>query len=568
MSGILSIGTRALSANQVALQTAGNNIANVNTPGYSRQSVVLQSLAGQSTASGYLGNGVAVQTVLRNHSDFLTRQAALTSSVAASDGARMGQLNQLETIFQGGSAGIGAGVSNMLNSFSDVALVPGDLTARTVALNNVAEMAARFRTAAASLTDLQQGNMSQLSDAVTAVNNLADRIATANEQIVRAQGTGHPPNDLLDQRDQLISTLNSYVQTTSLPAADGSVGIFLSGSHPLVLGSTVTRVSLSSDTFGDPAKIKLAITNGVNKVTLEEATLGGGSMAGLLKFQNTDLVNASNLLGRMALAIGTAANDQHKLGLDLNGKPGGDLFTLSAIPNGFKANTNAGSAILQMTVQPPPNTGSTALAASNYEIGFTSATAGSITRLSDGYSTTFTINSGGTLQFQNPAGGTSGALDGLVMTSPTATTASAGDRFLMTPFSAAALNIKAAITSPSALAMALPSNSGAYPTLDAGNANALMALRDVKMFDGATLTDGFASAISDIGGLVQSATSAAAVSKSLAASIESDRTSVSGVNLDEEASKMLQYQQSYQACAKMLQISQSVFDTLMQAVAR
>ena len=75
MSGILSIGTRALSANQVALQTAGNNIANVNTPGYSRQSVVLQSLAGQSTASGYLGNGVAVQTVLRNHSDFLTRQA-------------------------------------------------------------------------------------------------------------------------------------------------------------------------------------------------------------------------------------------------------------------------------------------------------------------------------------------------------------------------------------------------------------------------------------------------------------------------------------------------------------
>jgi len=313
----------------------------------------------------------------------------------------------------------------------------------------------------------------------------------------------------------------------------------------------------------------LAIVNGGIKVTLDEASLGGGSMAGLLKFQNADLVNASNLLGRMALAIATATNDQHKLGLDLNGDQGGNLLTLSAFPNGFKASTNTGSAIVTLAVQPPPNTGSTALAASNYEIDFSGAATGSITRLTDGYSTTFAIDSTGTFQFQNPiTGNTDGAMDGLVMTATLGTTASSGDRFLMTPFSAAALNIKTTISSPSDLAMALPSSSSAYPTLDAGNANALMALRDLKMFDGANLTDGFASVISDIGGLVQSATSAAAVSKSLAASIESDRTSVSGVNLDEEASKMLQYQQSYQACAKMLQISQSVFDTLMQAVAR
>ena len=132
MSGLLDIGTRALRANQAAIQTAGNNIANVNTPAYSRQSVVLQNVAGQFSGSGYYGKGVEVLTVQRNHSEFLTRQAAQSSSISAADTTRMNQLKQLEDIFQGGPAGIGASVSDMLNSFSDVASAPTDLTARTV----------------------------------------------------------------------------------------------------------------------------------------------------------------------------------------------------------------------------------------------------------------------------------------------------------------------------------------------------------------------------------------------------------------------------------------------------
>lgn len=640
MSGILNIGTRALLANQAALQTAGNNIANVNTPGYSRQSVVMQDVAGQFSGSGYYGNGVEVTTVQRNHSEFLTRQAAASSAVSASDTRRLEQLQQLEDIFQGGSTGVGAAVSDMLNSFSDVASAPTDLTARSVALTRADEMASRFRTASSRLNDLKQGVSSELQNSVTAVNSLAGRIAKLNEEIARAQGAGQPPNDLLDQRDQLIRDLNQYVQTTSIAADDGSVGLFLAGSHPLVLGSTVSPVSLGPDTFGDPAKTKLTMLRGGESIVLEEATLGGGQIAGLLRFQNTDLVDATNLLGRMALAIGTAANDQHHLGLDLSGLKGGDLFTLNAIPDGHKADTNTGTATLQVTVQPPPNSGTTALAASNYEVRFTGAGAGSITRLSDGQVTAF---SAAPIQ-----------IDGLnIAVSPGAL---AGDRFLLTPFSDAASGITAAFSSPRALAMASPvaasaglSNQGtlavvslaarsvpapaavtltftgpgtytrsddptpltptvfsytpgqtiefnlgapgttgwsltlkgapqagdtfkvqpnAYPTLNAGNAEAMMALRDVAMFDGAALTDGYASAMSEIGARVQSAGATAEVSKSIATNIEKDRTSVAGVNLDEEAAKLLQYQQSYQASAKMLQIAQSVFDTLMQTVGR
>ena len=551
MSGLLDIGTRALRANQAAIQTAGNNIANVNTPAYSRQSVVLQNVAGQFSGSGYYGKGVEVLTVQRNHSEFLTRQAAQSSSISAADTTRMNQLKQLEDIFQGGPAGIGASVSDMLNSFSDVASAPTDLTARTVSLSMADEMTARFRTAASRLNDLKQGTSSQLKDALSAVNSLTGRIAAANEVISRAQGSGQSPIDLLDQRDQLITELNKYIQTSSVAADDGTVTIFVARSQPLVLGTAARPLSLATDEFGDPAKTKLVLKSGTDHVTIEEATLGGGQMAGLLRFQNTDLVDASNLLGRMALAIGAVTNDQHSKGFTLNGTPGGDLFNMSALPNALPAASNSGSATLLVTVQTPPTTGAAALAASNYEINFSSASAGSITRLSDGLVSSFSNT-------------TPLSIDGLSITIGTGSVTS-GDRYLLTPYSAAAVSIKTAFSMPTSLAV---SDSSAYIDTNSGNAKAMMALRDLALFDGAATTDGYAGAMAEIGIKVQGATYTAAVSQSIADNIEKDRTSVSGVNLDEEAAKLLQYQQSYQASAKMLQISQSIFDTLLQTISR
>ena len=169
--GILSIGTRALQANLVALQTAGNNIANVNTPGYSRQDVVLQAVQGQFTGSGYIGKGVNVQTIERNFSEFLTRQATLASSTQSADTIRASKLSQLEGIFSGGANGLGAAVNDMLNAFSDVATAPTDLTARTVALTRIDETAARMRSASQRLDDLQSGITQELSQKVSTVNS-------------------------------------------------------------------------------------------------------------------------------------------------------------------------------------------------------------------------------------------------------------------------------------------------------------------------------------------------------------------------------------------------------------
>jgi flagellar hook-associated protein 1 FlgK len=672
---VLNIASRALMANQTVLQTTGNNIANVNTPGYSRQTAVLQTIQGQYSGSGYIGKGVDVLTIQRNYSQFLTRQSALASATSAGDTTRSDKLKQLESIFPGGASGLGAAVNDMLNAFSDVASAPTDLTARTVALTRVGEAASRMRSASQSLDDLQLGVKQEIAQNVDAINTLAKSIASVNDRIARAQGSGQSPNDLLDQRDQLVRDLNQYVQTSSIPATDGTVGIFLAGSQALVLGTTAASLTMTSDDYNDPLKTKIALVRNGQSIIMDENTLGGGSVAGLLKFQNTDLAEGRNLLGRLTLAISTSMNDQHKLGLDLDGKLGGNLFTPTVFGSGNILQPAAPATLNSLTAGTLTlATGDvTKFAASDYEVNFSSANTGSVTRLSDGASTAFQFTPGNAIQdgsflFSNPATGNFDVslVDGLKLGAVLGSSPVAGDRFLLKPFSTSASNISAEFSTPRALAVASPiagkmsttntgslqltsllardnppanvpvtitftgansftrsddptntyayvtgipieanlpnnfpttpytytafdnwsltlqgspkagdtftifdikdntNNNGINLTLNAGNANAMMGLRDTAMFDGSALTDGYASMISQIGIRTQSAKYSADVSSSIAANLEKDRTGVSGVNLDEEASKLLQYQQAYQASAKVIQIAQGMFDTLMQ----
>ena len=649
---ILSIGTRALQANQVVLQTTGNNIANVNTPGYSRQSVILETVQGQFTGGGYIGKGVNVQTIQRNLDAFLTRQSALASSTQSADTARADKLRQLESLFSGGASGLGASVNDMLNAFSDVASAPTDLTARTVVLTRVDETAARMRATSQQLDDLQQGVSQELSQKIDTINSLAKSIAGVNEQIARVNGNGQPPNDLLDRRDQLIRDLNQYVQTSSVAADDGTVSIFIGGSQVLVLGASASAVSLAKE-FGGTQANKLAMTRSGVTTLLDENTLGGGEVSGLLRFQNTDLVEGRNLLGRMTLAISTEMNTQHALGLDLDGNVGGNIFSPTAFSSQnvltptAPATVNTGTRTLALSISDPSQ-----FAASDYEVNFSGATQGSITRRSDGVVTLFDFG------VTSPV-----VLDGISI-APGGGAAAAGDRFLLKPFSTSASNIAREFSTPRALAVASPvagsmgsnntgslqqvalaartnppsitpvvltftgANSytrsdelpvpnatsfvytpgiaieGTVPAtnplsqwsvtlqgspkagdtytvgnskvlaalgkldlkLNAGNATAMTGLRDMALFDGAALSDGYAGLIAQIGIRGQSANYAAEVSGSIASNLEKDRAGVSSVNLDEEAAKLIQFQQAYQASAKMIQIAQNIFDSLIQSM--
>ena len=659
---LLNVGARALLANQAALQTTGHNIANVNTPGYSRQGVVLQTVPGQFTGGGYIGKGVDVQTILRNHSELLTRQSTAAAAVDASDAVRLERMRQLQDVFAGGAAGLGQAINDMVNAFSGVASAPTDLTARNVVLTRIDETALRMRGAAERLDGMAYTLGQELHSQVDSINALARNIAGMNEQISRAQGSGQPANDLLDQRDQMVRNLNQHVQTSQVAASDGSISLFVGGSQPLVLGSMAATLSVDAPAGlgagSGQKRLFFQQPGAATRVELNEDMLGGGEVAGLLRFHNHDLAEGRNLLGRMALGISETLNAQNRLGLTLDGQPGGNLFAPIALPHAL-ASRAAGP---QLTVAVGD---ATKLQASSYDVAFTSGTAGSVTRQSDGAVWVFDSAAVPPVSLADVMAG-EGLLTGL-----TGPAAQAGDRFVLNPLQGAAAQMQALQFSPRQLAAANPVNAqmgaandgtlqlaglkatgqptglvlppsplppattgggvtltfsagppaqyavtgspnpasnvtaayapgkpisidgweitlngvpktgdsvtvgnatdaqyGDWYTRDAGNASALLALRDATLFDNATLADGFAGAMAQVGTRTQSAQFAAALSSSMAANLERDRSAISGVNLDEEAARLIQYQQAYQASAKMLQIAQNIFDNLLQTVGR
>ncbi|MBU0587823.1 MAG: flagellar hook-associated protein FlgK [Gammaproteobacteria bacterium] len=662
MAGLLSIGTSALAANQAALNTAGHNIANVNTAGYSRQSVVTTTRPGQFTGSGFYGNGVDVTTVVRNYNDFQSRQVAVATAISSSDAARYQRLSQLEQVFPTGTAGLGSGINQFLNAFSDVVQSPTDLSARSVVLSRADELAARFRTASSNLDEIQNSVTAQLKGSVAAINSLATQIAAVNKQIGDATGSGQTPNDLMDARDQLVRDLNKYIQTSSIPSSDGTVTVMVAGGQPLVSGANSASVVLKPNSL-DPTRQVLYFRQNGQDATLGESSLGGGELSGLMKFQNTDLQLAKDQLWKMALTVGDALNKQNQLGVDLSGTAGGNVFNLIPVE---PTSANAGTATLNVSVNPTTgNVDPTALVRSDYVVSVASYNAGTgagtvnITRLSDG-----STLAGGPFAFSNPPSAVVAATaDGLdfEFTNASATLA-AGDTFTIRQ-SAAAGRIASAITSPTKLAMAnavvavpAATNTGSlaldnlqasqanpnlsatvtltfdgaggftvagavpavgatvsyYPgqpityngwtlslkgvpaagdtitvqandssivvpggtnltgpvTSDAGNARAMLNLRDksAPLISSSPISDIYANVLSDIGIAVQGGKAAAEISKSLVTDAEQARAAISGVNLDEEAAKLIQFQQSYQASGKMLQVSQAIFDSLLQAV--
>jgi len=657
ISSLLNIGQRALMANYAALQVTGNNVANANTPGYSRQSIELATAFSQQTGNGFFGKGVDVTTVTRAHDAFLTREAATAASLAAADDARSAQLQKLETVFPTGEDGLGYTAQQLFNAFVDVSNKPQDTAARQVVLARVGDLAARFRAASDQLDAQQAGIAQDLRTSVESINALTTRIASLNANIASAQGTGHAPNDLLDQRDAAIADLSKIVQVTTVASADGTVGVFLGGAQRLVLGGESTPLVALADPF-DPAKVQLGVSEGGTTRAFPDGFIAGGSVAGLLRVQNHDIPDARGLLGQMASAIAGALNDQQALGVDLGSPPGAGAPLLSigaatvapssnnAMAGGVPVASYVNGAGVRVSSVSIAVVSTSQLQPSDYELVADPALpAGSyrLTRLSD--NTSQTVSNGDVvdgfridiaapppaprdrflLEPVTPSIRTiARALDdpkGIAAASPVTATVAATNTGTAAIASVAATspslnpNLTATVTFTDDLGnytwnlvdttAVLPPTSGTgtwsagqpialngfalqlsgvpkngdvltvakttVPAGNNGNANALMALRDATIVGqgaagagGVNVTDAYASALANVGVRVQSASLAADQSAAVASDAKTAVAEKSGVNLDEEAARLIQFQQSYQAAARILQVAQSVFDTLLQ----
>lgn len=642
MASLLNLGSRAMFANYAALQTIGHNIANASTVGYSRQQVELASSGGQFSGAGFFGQGVDVTTVTRSHDAFLQREATVSRAEAARDTARLQQLQRLENVFPTGEAGLGYAAGQLFNAFVDVANRPQDSAAREVVLARAEELASRFQAADEQIDTLQAGVVDDVRNSIATVNSLTKRVAQLNQQIAATRG-GQPPNDLLDQRDQLVREISEHVQITTIAADDGSLGLFIGGGQRLVLGNSALELKAVPDSF-EPERLRIALVEQGGDRLLSADTLRSGRIGGLLKFQEEDLSDARALLGQMASAIAAAVNQQQAYGLDLRNPPGaGAAIFATTAPQALPASTNARDAggnfigTVGLTIAD-----ATQLQASDYELTPDAATPGNylVTRRSDGLVRSvangatvdgFTINVGApapaaTDRFllqpsSQAAGGMQRVLDratGIAAASPVTATVGVANTGTA---SIASLTVASAALNPTLTAnISFTNNTGAYnwelrdasnalvssgtgawtagtpislngfelrlagvpqtgdtlsvqptpfPEGNNGNALSLLALRDLDLVGrvgttpGATVSSAYAQAMADIGVRVQSAKSSQSISSSVAANAESARAGESGVNLDEEAARLLQFQQGYQAAAKILQSAQTVFDTLL-----
>lgn len=641
---LLNIGSRAMTASYTALQTTGHNIANASVQGYSRQRVELATAEGQNTVAGYIGRGVDVESVTRAHDVYLTREAASTRSTAEMDRARMESLRRMEEVFAPGELGVGYSAGQFLNAMVDLASRPADDATRQVVLARAAETADRFYGASDRLDAIQDDIHSALSDGVVRVNALAESIARINLKVLSLRGESQAPLDLLDERDRLIGQLSEKLQLNTVTGDDGAVAVFIAGGRPLVMGGTTRALSVVEDPL-DPKRTALAMSEGEAVRVLENAFLAGGQLAGLLRFQNEDLVRGRALLGQMASALVGVVNQQQSFGLDLNGEPGGDVFfdfhdaaQPGALATVQPASTNAGSEAPLLTV-----IDSKRLQASEYHLDYDSAGArwvltdsvtGIQTAAADsaelGFSLSFTagVQTGDRFLVQ-PVTYAAGLMrrvldraEGLAAASPVVADTAGNNRgtatiaaLTMTQADAPVVAAASAPGGPVILQFTSVSEVSVTPPIDGvntvswipgqalsvggvdiqlngrpavgdtftisataqprqnnTNALALVALREAVFVGqnaggggGRTVTDAYASAMADVGVRVQGAVTSSEISSAVAEQAETRRAGDAGVNLDEEAARLLQYQQAYQASAKVLQVAQSVFDTLLEA---
>ncbi len=633
--GILDIGASGLSSARANLQTASHNISNVNTPGYSRQQVIQATNLAQSTDSGFIGQGVQVSTVERVYSQFLVSQSLQAQTKSSQLDTYLTQISQVDNLLADTSAGLSPALQDFFGSLQDLANNPASVPSRQSLLSNSEALVSRFQALDENLSASREGINSQVQATVTEINSIATNIANLNNNITVAEGTtgGQPPNDLLDQRDALVSELGKLVNTNFVRQSNGNYNVFIGNGQPLVVGSeTMTLRAVTSP--DNPLETTVGFVAGNKTVLIPEKFLqSGGSLGGLLSYRNETLDSVQNSLGRIAIGLAQTLNDQHRLGQDLNGDLGGDLFNVPS-PKVISVTGNAPASNITMDINDV-----TALTTSDYRFSYDGANY-SLTRLSDNTSVTTAAL---------PSGAAPLILDGVRVTGAVI---NSNENFIIQPTRDVAKNISVAISDTAKLAAAAPietksllSNIGSG-TISAGTVNPLPINADLQQpltltfhtpadgqfdvvgtgvglpavnqvyTDGADITfngltvlisgtpgagdvftigpnnngnsdsrnalliaglqtknilvggtanyqSTYGQLVSQVGNKTRELIVTNEAQANLLAQTNESLQSLSGVNLDEEAANLLRYQQAFQASGKIIEVSSTLFDTLL-----
>ncbi len=332
MANIFSTSVSGLLASQRALATTGHNISNVNTEGYSRQFVDFSTRTPSVSGQGFIGNGVQTDSVRRMFDQSL--ETSLQKHIAEFE--RLDTLaafnGRVDNLLADEDAGLGPALNRFFDALQDAANDPTSNAARQVMLSEAESLAGRFDLINQRLEELERDANNRIQLGVGEINELADSIARLNQEIIQAQGkTGQPPNDLLDQRDQLIKQLSEKVGVSTVPESGGAVNVFIGNGQALVSGNTTNHIAAVPSDF-DPSQYEIAYERSDGSRVNITSNLTGGEIGGLLDFRREVLEPTRNDLGRLAATIATTFNAQHRQGLQFDSTPPGlgeDFFNIA-----------------------------------------------------------------------------------------------------------------------------------------------------------------------------------------------------------------------------------------------
>ncbi len=545
MSNLMYLARSGLSSAQAALNVVGNNMNNAFTEGYSRQSIILGQAGGKSTNHGFFGYGVQVDDVQRAYDGFINNQLRGATTNFMSLYSRNTQLTQIDNMLGDDSTNISASLNSIFAAMEKVSTDPVSAAARQETLSNMQSISYQYQSYSNTLNGLEKSTNTLIDQSVKDINTATEQLANINKEISKIQAqTGGVPADLLDQRDLLLNQLSQQVDIrVDENTTTGIVSVSMANGLPLVNGDRSYKLETSASPENPSQTIVSYVDASGNSIRLDESKITNGNLGGLFKFRNEDLVQARNELNMMALQMANRFNEVNGNGYDLNGNPGEDLFSFKD-PVAQANRNNVGDASFNVSWGNISD-----VQAQEYTITFKGPgdSDWEVVR-ADGSKVTPTIGQNGELEF-----------DGISMM-PNGTP-QPGDSFRMNPVENVASSLKVAITSGDQIA----ASSSDDPSDESNNENikALIGIRDERLIGNATLTEAYASLVSNVGSSMSSLKSNLETSAKVVTAVQTQQQSVAGVDIYEEYVNLQMFQQYYQANAQVLQTAVSIFDTIL-----
>jgi flagellar hook-associated protein 1 len=625
LSDAFGISISALQAFQQAIAVTSNNVANASTPGYDDESLDLVAAPPQSNGALGIGAGVVVAGVSRAFSQAETNQLNTSQSSLGSLTAIQNYTSQIDNLFGTTAGGLTTALQTYYSGWSDVANNPTSTAARQALLGDAQSLAASFQSSSTQLNNLNDDVNTRVTADVQQINSLGQSIATLNTQIVAATATGQPPNTLLDQRDQLVSNLSQLVGVSTTTDSNGGLNVFIGNGQPLVLQNVTTTLTTVPDQYNaSQLDVSTSTDNGVSI----SGSITSGDLGGLLSARSQVINPALNQLGQIATALSQSANSQQNSGLDLSGQFGADLFSVGApLATASSNNTDATTATVSIANTGALTADNYVLAYNGGAYTLTDASTGANVALTgagtpaspltaaglsivlsgtpaagDKFLIQPTVQAAGTFNvaLNDPsklaaagaiatsaadtnagnaiiAGGT--VLDAanpnllntttITFTSPTTYSVNGAGSFAYTSGGNITQNgWQTQITGTPAANDTFTVQSNAGGTGDNTNATAGANQQTQGVLNGGTVSiSGAVSAlVTGLGAQAAQINTAQTAQTAVNTQAQQAVQSTSGVNLDEEAANLLQWQQAYQAAAQVLTVANSLFTTLIDSV--